>query len=273
MWPAIVGGAIGAAGSLLGGSMSARVQKQQAEKDRAMQREFAQQGIRWRVEDAKAAGLHPLYALGAQTMGYAPSYVGEDPMGRAVAEAGQSIGNAVARTLSPLEAKSAQLDLEWKKAQIKRTEMETYLDGIRAAEIGRSLQGARGAPGYVESSVVPEGQQPMALSQGAVDVQAVPRASNAPGKLWSESGYIPGMSLVKFPDFDMYLPSSGLGGESWTEVMENVPMVLWPGLIEFNRKIFGESWSKKVANFFVHDPARRARSWLREKDTIFKGGR
>lgn len=38
----------------------------------AMQREAAQNSIRWRVNDAKAAGLHPLAALGAQ--GSSPSY-------------------------------------------------------------------------------------------------------------------------------------------------------------------------------------------------------
>lgn len=40
------------------------------------QREFAQQGIRWKVDDAKAAGLHPLAALGAQVSSFSPISVG-----------------------------------------------------------------------------------------------------------------------------------------------------------------------------------------------------
>ena len=38
----------------------------------AQQREFAQQGIRWRVEDAQKAGIHPLYAMGASIPTYSP---------------------------------------------------------------------------------------------------------------------------------------------------------------------------------------------------------
>lgn len=40
------------------------------------QREFAQQGIRWKVDDAKASGLHPLAALGAQVSSFSPISVG-----------------------------------------------------------------------------------------------------------------------------------------------------------------------------------------------------
>lgn len=36
-----------------------------ARDDRAHQREMAQMGVRWRAEDARAAGLHPLAAMGA----------------------------------------------------------------------------------------------------------------------------------------------------------------------------------------------------------------
>lgn len=46
------------------------------ERETALQKEFAQQGIRWRVDDAKAAGIHPLAALGAQTFSYSPQSVG-----------------------------------------------------------------------------------------------------------------------------------------------------------------------------------------------------
>lgn len=45
-------------------------------REEALQREFATSGIRWRVQDAKAAGIHPLAALGAQTMSYSPQSVG-----------------------------------------------------------------------------------------------------------------------------------------------------------------------------------------------------
>lgn len=60
--------AIGAAASVLGGDQSRKLAHEQMD----AQREFAQMGIRWKVADAKAAGIHPVYALGAQGATYSP---------------------------------------------------------------------------------------------------------------------------------------------------------------------------------------------------------
>lgn len=46
--------------------------RKQAHEQMDAQREFAQMGIRWKVADAKAAGIHPLYAIGAQGASYSP---------------------------------------------------------------------------------------------------------------------------------------------------------------------------------------------------------
>lgn len=60
------------------------------------QREFAQMGIQWKVADARAAGIHPLFALGAQTHSYSPQSVGGDsgflnsPMGQNLTRAALS---------------------------------------------------------------------------------------------------------------------------------------------------------------------------------------
>lgn len=63
-----LGGASIAGGLGLGGDPNAdynRMQIELARENMAMQKEFAQHGLRWRVDDAVAAGLHPLAALGA----------------------------------------------------------------------------------------------------------------------------------------------------------------------------------------------------------------
>lgn len=76
---AFIGPALGLVGSLFGSKKQARSQETQNYQNLAMQKEFAQQGIRWKVEDAKRAGLHPLAALGANTMSYSPQRVGTTP--------------------------------------------------------------------------------------------------------------------------------------------------------------------------------------------------
>lgn len=105
---------IPAAASLLGGVLSsdsnrdsnaANLANQNAinAQNVALQKEFAQNGIRWKVEDAKAAGLHPLAALGAQTSSFAPISVGaqnipDNSIGGSVSAAGQDIGRAIHAT-------------------------------------------------------------------------------------------------------------------------------------------------------------------------------
>lgn len=90
------GSIVSAGASLVGGLMGKKSGEEQQENNAALQKEFAQNGIRWKVADAKAAGIHPLAALGAQTQSYTPMVIG-DPMADALANAGQDIGGAINR--------------------------------------------------------------------------------------------------------------------------------------------------------------------------------
>lgn len=116
---ALIGAAGAVADRLLG--------KQDANKQYEQQKEFAQSGIQWRVKDAEKAGIHPLYALGAQTTSYSPVSVG----GASFADVGQNIGRAIdstrsntakadalATTASQIQLEGLQLDNEIKRAQL-----------------------------------------------------------------------------------------------------------------------------------------------------------
>lgn len=48
-------------------------EREQIARNYQTQKEFAQYGVRWRVEDARAAGIHPLAALGYQGPSYSAS--------------------------------------------------------------------------------------------------------------------------------------------------------------------------------------------------------
>lgn len=62
----VVGSAFGPVGSALGGAAGKYFDKRGDEnRQYSRDKEFAQKSIRWKVADAKAAGLHPLAALGA----------------------------------------------------------------------------------------------------------------------------------------------------------------------------------------------------------------
>lgn len=126
----IIGGAIGAIGSLIGGGMSANAAAQNAAQQYAYQKEFAQNGIRWKVADAKASGIHPLAALGSQTFSYNPVMVGgsDNGIGDALQQMGQGVSRAVAAKQQASERAASDavraLQIEGLKLDNKRKELD-----------------------------------------------------------------------------------------------------------------------------------------------------
>lgn len=84
----VTGAALISAGSNL---ISGLFGSSEADKNIKMQKQFAQNGIQWKVADANKAGIHPLYALGAQTHSFAPVQTG---VPEAIANMGQDLGRA-----------------------------------------------------------------------------------------------------------------------------------------------------------------------------------
>lgn len=137
VWGSIISAGASLAGSLLGKSSADKAHDAQMElggQSLALQREMAQNGIRWRVADAKAAGLHPLYALGAQPFNSSPvSYIPGDTSGisAGLAQAGQDIGRAVDATRTTEERQATRLDA----LQLERAELENDLLRSQIAKI------------------------------------------------------------------------------------------------------------------------------------------
>lgn len=112
------------------------------------QKEFAQNGIRWRVADAVAAGLHPLAALGANTP--SPSFaIGDDGVATAFRDTGQDISRAIhatrtpeERTMAELNVKNAQLELDGRflENQIKASQLR------KMNEVGPTMPSWGGEP-------------------------------------------------------------------------------------------------------------------------------
>lgn len=117
--------------------------EQMAERNIQMQKEFAQQGIRWKVEDAKMAGLHPLAALGAQTTSFTPVSVGYSPktgMAEAFGNIGQNLARAIhaQQTEEERSADAAQalarqkmldeINLEAHKAQLQQMQQQNVIN-------------------------------------------------------------------------------------------------------------------------------------------------
>jgi len=268
MDPIIGGGLIEAGGALLGGLLGDSRNASEAEKTRGwqnwwnhknieLQKEFAQNGIRWKMEDAARAGIHPLAALGAQGQSFSPITAGDSGMqpsgmGAAVAEMGQSIGRAV----------SAQ------STAAERTESKLRLASLEQDVIGKQLQNsllrqqAMVGPGLPSNSGLPSSLVGAGQGDAYVVEKPLSATHSAKGQPHSEVGSINDVGwartstggLAPIPSADVkqriedqiipetlwsirnnLLPSIGIGAKP--------PRDVWPkGAVDMNYSIGLQEW-------------------------------
>ena len=159
---------------------------QSAKQNIKLQKQFAQEGIQWKVADAKKAGIHPLYALGAQTHSFAPVQTG----GGNFSAMGQNVGRAIdayrdadqrldgfTKANQALQLENGKLQNEYLKAQIASLQSTINQPGTPPAvpsAAGRYLIPGQGS------------------TQGRlVNDQALTRTRSAPEALHQEPAAIP----------------------------------------------------------------------------------
>jgi hypothetical protein len=117
------------AGSILGSVGNAIFGKKQDDKNYDRQKQFAKNSIRWRVQDAKKAGIHPLAALGAGGSTYQPT-MGAPDIGSGVAMAGQALDNASGKKLAN-RAVQSEIKVNESQAALLDAQRVTTLANIR----------------------------------------------------------------------------------------------------------------------------------------------
>lgn len=93
----------------------------QAALDRQFQMDMAKNQIQWRAADAKAAGIHPLYALGPTGMSYSPPAVVGGPGGDSFRNMGQDLSRALMSGLSRREQRVEMRRLQY-EAQMEEAQ-------------------------------------------------------------------------------------------------------------------------------------------------------
>lgn len=235
----IIGPAVDLFGGFLGGK-SARdntrdqinFQRDAQVQSEAMQREFAQNGIRWKVEDAKAAGLHPLYAVGGAGASFAPQAAsvtfdnGGEHLGRALSSMGQNIGRAVSAQQTPEQRQETALRLQLLRSQIGETDART---------LSLLSEAARNKQGGIASVGMPPGIDavpfPVSAPISAKDLYATPLADVIqvrPSEVVSSRGNDRSTTAGTNPWFmeneitssgmKFRMPRSDEPGETWAEM-------------------------------------------------------
>lgn len=160
------------------------------------QREAATMGIRWKVADAQAAGIHPIYALGAPTFNPSPIGLQLDagPNYSAIgSQMGQDIGRAVAATQTPQERTESASQIIMGQQAIERGGLQNDLLRLQIASAAARLQADQIGPPMPNSLSLPragfgvyEAKPPEVLNSqpGAPFATAGP---SAPGVTWERN--------------------------------------------------------------------------------------
>lgn len=239
------GGLMGAGSSIFGGLWGSNTQEKLTQKQINLQREFAQHGIQWRVEDAKRAGIHPAAALGAFPTSYNP-IVMEDPLGRSISDAGQDISGAVSRMQSADDRLSTRLSQELIRSQIRENDMRAL-----AIESDIKRKDMETGPNFPMVQQDGSGQAPMypIPPTGYFKLDIPTRFNARTDDPSGEPGVSPAWEEVQFPGFKMKLPSGK--GQSVFETWSEMPAYEKWGWIMHNAQTQGHGWLDKYIDFMV----------------------
>lgn len=263
---ALVGGGASILGGLIGAEESEdnrHFAEETGRRNEALQREFARNGIQWRVADAKDAGLHPLFALGGAGATYTPSAqtIGTDNhLGRGIAEAGQNVSRAMlaSQTADQRALHAAQLAALEAQAQRDLAHSQYYLS--LAARGPTNPPMANGEDVVTDAYGASVGPRTGSIDYRGTRIAASPIFADAiklaPDDMVSRNSEHPERtagrdhpSLREFNfggGFKVLLPASSSGG-----VPEEIDATMLPVIIGANVRAYGARWLTDAMAFFT----------------------
>lgn len=245
MDPFSIAAAVGAAQSAAGGGGrgraigEARAAQKAALHQENLQKEFAKNGIQWRVDDARAAGLHPLFALGANTTSYQPQSVGSVSTGAdgsaeaAMGAMGQIVSRAIYATSDEGQRASRMAELQIDNQLLQNTLLESQIFGMQQSQFGPPLPSNSNMP-----NLTGQGNSANTAQGGNAYVVENPlsRIHSAPGNPAQEVGSI--------SDYGFARTSTGLAVVPSKDVKERIedqiiPELMWSARNQLSPNISG----------------------------------
>lgn len=214
------------AGPIVSGLFNSSSTSSANEKNYDAQKEFAQNGLQWKAADARAAGLHPLAALGGSGAAFSPSFsAGQMPNFDvsglfddmdAMSPSGQNTDRAQRATVS-------DYDREMQAATLRNQQLQNALiEGQLAETWGRVMGQPSNPPGPgPQSGTIPNrtGQVP----QGVVQMKPSESESTRPGDRGLAAGVSPlfrEQKISNHSSWNLLAPEVGETFEAYGELLK-----------------------------------------------------
>jgi len=255
-------GIFDAIGSLIGLGVNA----DQGSKNRYLQKEFAQKGIQWKVQDAKAAGIHPLYALGAQTHSFTPVGVGD--AASTLGDVGQNIDRAINAASTDAERKAKEATamsiLEEDRA-MKRRKFQLDMQGqeiqnmILAGELMGMQRQNQNQPPLPDPNGQGAGVFKLIEGQDGSNVKGLENTIKAsPAEIVSHNTLTPERTAGTNPMFSEFRRADGsvmtLPSEKFAQATEDMGLLRWMAL--------GDQWIHEMRGGRALGPPRKGYRWV-----------
>lgn len=223
------------------------------------QAQMAQQGIQWKVADAKAAGIHPLYALGASTHSYQPQAV---MSGGSWQDVGRSIGARVDQQREAARLAAAQAESQTARDAAELRTQQEHDSRMRTEALQRALLEKQllGQPTASAASLATQPGHGVAMPTSAANLfssgvggqrsmlkpgVAVKADEVTAGKGGRTAGVHQGATDYELPLGGRGAARVTLPSEQVTEALEDMELAKYALMISLNRD--------RIANFFTSD--------------------
>ena len=123
---AAVAGGFGIFGNIIAGEYNKKANEKYLAEQAKLQKEFAQNSIQWKMQDAAKAGINPYYAIGAPSMSYQPmqDFNSEDSLGQGIQNLGATINESIlSYQTQKLQNKLLQKQIESQDLENKAKEL------------------------------------------------------------------------------------------------------------------------------------------------------
>lgn len=279
-WAPIAAAGVSALGNIAGGLFGGGGKGKQGDAENFARQQLEtqmQKSVQWRVADARAAGVHPLAALGAQVSASPATPVGGDSnsdrynLGASLADVGQSIVRAIGTKMSDQERDAATmraLELEEKglSNEALRFQLQQMRNSVAPPPDHWSQYGGVGGPigGSRPSAITVRELNPAESAAGMVKTEPSERKSHAQGYPHQEAAASPenqwmrtAKGYVAMPSTHWNMDDSGSPGTvGWLTRNRLYPAIPYQAVKSMTppRDERGVSLLPKGAKGWIYDP-------------------